>query len=225
MMKPIRVSATCVADVTNASPSTRVRKLQPFKYGDRGEGAGRSAYYKPTIHAVRDYHRNNRDAAVIRQILEKLQRVRDDGSAHRNKRTKARLNINALYAYQDIYGNRQFKVQPSHRISVTIGGVTVKAPPDLWVTEGNATVLIKLGVARHKSQLYVDLMLHLIRKAAIASGYRVRARNVVYLDVARGKELISSLPLSYFNRTLSSTCRHIAQLWDRVPPPRNCDKD
>src|SRR5690242_6633791 len=201
-MKPIRVSATCIAEIADASASTRLRKLRPFKYSDRGEGAGRSAYYKPTIDAVREYHRSNRDIGVLRHAVVVLQGMQHDISLHRNTRTKAKRNTDALFAYEDIYGNRNFQVLPNHRITVTIGGVTIKAQPDLWVEENGTIVLIKIGVAKRKSQRYVDLMLHLIRKAAIASGYRVRARNVVYLDVTTGKEGISKLPLSHFNRLL-----------------------
>lgn len=205
-MGPIRLSATGVAEFIQASPATRTRKLQPFKYPHRGEGAGRSSYYKPTIDTVREYHRRG-DPKIIRRKIEELTTLENDSSLPKRNRTRARRNIDALMAYEDLYGNRNFSVQPNHRLAFKVGSVTITAQPDLWVEENGVQVLIKLGVAKNRSSDYIDLLLHLIRKAAIATGYKVRARNIAYLNVATGEEVVSQLQLSHFNRTI----RELAQ--------------
>ncbi|MBZ5628497.1 MAG: hypothetical protein LAO06_06475 [Acidobacteriia bacterium] len=223
-MKPIRVSATCVAEIANSSPATRLVKLRPFKYRDRGEGAGRSAYYKRTIDVAREYHRGANDVRVIRRVIEELTAIENDPGFSRNARTKARRNIDAVVAYDDLYGRRNFRVLSNHRISFTVGRVTITAQPDLWVEENGTVVLIKIGVAKHKTAEYIDLLLHLIRKAAIASGHRIRARNVVYLNTTTGEEIISHLPLSHFNRTIRNACQEISSLWSSVSPPESRPK-
>lgn len=215
-MTHIKISASGVAEFIAASPASKANRLRPFKYRDRGEGAGRSSYYQKAVSTIREYHRAGNDHSVIRHALEDLMVVAHDKSLHTLVRVKARRNSEALLAYEKRYGRRKFRVLPNHRISLPMGDVTITVQPDLWVEEEGTQVLIKIGVAKRKSQKYVDLLLHVIRKAAIATGYRVRARNVVYLDIATGKEVVSQLPLPYFNRTLTSARHEIAQLWPSV---------
>ena len=76
-------------------------------------------------------------------------------------------------------------------------------------------VLLKIGIAKKKAS-YVDILLTIIRKAAISSGYRVRARNVVYLNVTTGKEMICESSLKRFNRTFNAIAREIAKAWPSV---------
>ena len=216
MSKSIRVSATCIAEIANSSPSSRLSKLRPFKFRDRGEGAGRSAYYKRTIDTVREFHRVGEAARIIRRSIEQLLVVENDLTLSRMVRTRARRNIEALTAYEDIYGGRHFKVEPNHRLALGVENVTITAQPDLWAVEDGTMVLIKIGAARNKSQDYVDLLLHVIRKAAIQSKYRIRARNVVYLNVESGEEIISQLPINHFNRKIRQTCREISELWPQI---------
>ena len=51
--------------------------------------------------------------------------------------------------------------------------------------------MLKIGMARHKIS-YVDMLLSLLRKAAVSGGYKIRARNIVYLNVSTGREMICS---------------------------------
>ncbi|HTD25208.1 MAG TPA: hypothetical protein VK738_21345 [Terriglobales bacterium] len=218
-MSQIRLPATCIAELAYATPGARASKLRPYKYSNRGEGAGRSAYYKGTRDTVREYHRSQNNTRVLRQAIERLTAIENDLSLPRQTRTKARKNIEALYAYEDLYGARKFTVMPNHFLALEVGSVTIKAQPDLWVSENGTEVLIKIGVAKNRSADQVDLLLHLIRKAAIKTGYKIRARNVVYLNTKTGEEVISHRPLNYFNRTIVNTCHAISGVWQDVRPP------
>ncbi|MGB9233142.1 MAG: hypothetical protein WCC04_01930 [Terriglobales bacterium] len=106
---------------------------------------------------------------------------------------------------------------PNHRLAYRIEKIVVTAQPDLWVEENGTQVLLKIGIARKKSS-YVDILLTVIRKAAINSGYRVRARNVVYLNVTTGKEMVCTSSLKHFNRTFRAMAREIAEAWPSVTP-------
>ncbi len=150
-MDLIQVSASCVAEIAQASPSTRLRKLVPFKYNNRGEGAGRSAYYKLTVDTVRKFHRGDNERKHIRSAAEHLLGIEDNDSFPRNVRTRARLNTEALLAYENLYGNRKFSVLQNHRLSIAVGPVTITAQPDLWVEENGHIVLMKIGVGKDKS--------------------------------------------------------------------------
>src|SRR5271169_6313341 len=99
-----------------------------------------------------------------------------------------------------------------------IGPVVVTAQPNLWVEELGTQVLIKIGIAK-KQPVLIDVMLYLIRKAAVASGYRVRARNVVYLDVTNGEERSCDDNLKRFNRLFVVSAREMATIWDTLTEP------
>lgn len=99
------------------------------------------------------------------------------------------------------------------------------AQPDLWVfdEDEHISVLLKIGIAR-KHPAYVDILLTVIRKAAVGSGYKdIRARNVLYLNVTTGREMICESGLARFNRTFASIAKDIAKAWANVTPPEPVD--
>lgn len=224
-MESISVSASCVATFLNASPKTRLRKLIPFKYKNVGEGAGRSGHYRPMINAVTEFHRDKNNRQVFQRVIEQMQRIRDDSSLFPIQRVKGQSNIDAIKAYERIYGQRHFTLHTNHRLSFKVGSVTVSAQPDMWVVDENGIqMLFKIGAAKSKPRDYIDFMLHLMRKAAAANRKkldgRIRSTNIVWLNVATGEEIISHLPLTYFNNTIANACREIAALWPSVPAPK-----
>jgi hypothetical protein len=129
--------------------------------------------------------------------------------------SKLTNNIRAIEAYRRIYGSRQFVVCPNHRLEYRIGGIVVTARPDLWVQENGTQVLLKIGIAK-KGSAYVDILLTMIRKAAISRKYRVRSKNIVYLDVSTGRELICCGGLGRFNKVLTERAREIRSTWDTL---------
>ena len=214
MNHSIRLAATGFAEYVTANPKTRDAKLRAFKFKNRGEGAGRSGYYAFALRTIARYHRSGRDKTVLeaakQELLAALPNAKD-----RLAKTKIARNISAVEAYGRLYGQRRFQILTNHRISHHLGVVTLTAQPDLWVSEDGVEVLIKVGVTRKKS-IETDILLHLIRKAAIQRGYRVRARNVVYLDIISGQERVCASSVSKFNRTFSAAARRIAKVWPNI---------
>lgn len=219
---PFKVSVSCLADFLSSGSRATQSLLRPYKFNKRGEGFARSSYYRACITAVRSYHASDNDPKVFQLALLDL-RKRADTTQKAWERVKCEKNIHAIDAYQRIYKDRHFRVIPNHRLTYRVGKIVVTAQPDLWVEENGTQVLLKIGIARKKSS-YVDIMLTVIRKAAISSGYRVRARNVVYLNVTTGKEMVCKSSLRHFNRTFRAIAREIAEVWPKVTPnPTNHD--
>jgi len=220
---PIRVSVSCLAELIKSpdrSADSIARLLRPFKFNKRGEGFARSAYYKPTLTAIRSYHSHGNDGKVFDDAIAEL-RNKIPKAKNELEEVKFEKNIDAINAYRSIYGKRRFRVLPNHRIGYTVEKVLFTAQPDLWVMDEDAgiQVLLKIGMAK-KQLSYVDILLTVIRKAAVASGYTdVRARNVVYLNVTTGKEVICVGGLARFNRTFVFIARTIAVAWKNVTPP------
>lgn len=215
----IRIGASGFSECVTSFPKLTHAKLRPFKIKTKGEGAGRSGYYKKALDTIRQYHRCGNSLEVLKNAKNELGALYaslDPKSQYRD-RVKTSKNIEALIAYEQVYGRRTFLIQNRHRISVQIGNVVITAQPDLWVSENGVEVLIKVGAAKKKEQ-QIDIMLYLLRKAAVASGYRIRARNVVYLDIARGQERCCRDNLARFNRIFASVAKSIEVTWPDVKP-------
>jgi hypothetical protein len=168
------------------------------------------------LKTVRNHLASENDPIVIDTEIEKLRREAE-ASEDARLSTKLERNASALEAYRSVYGGRRFELLPCHRISFPIAGVDFTAQPDIWAREGNTEVLIKIGVSR-KRAAYIDILLTVMRKAAIASGYRtIRAKNVVYLNISTGQEVICRSGLTRFNLTFASIARTLAIEWQRTP--------
>jgi hypothetical protein len=219
----IRIGATGFAECALVYPKISFSKVRPFKFKTKGEGAGRSGYYKKAIDTIRQYHASNNDRTIFKRVRQELGALYSSLSPEAHlERIKITKNIEALIAYERIYGDRLFQLHPRHQLSVQIGGITITAQPDLWAAENGVEVLIKIGAAKKKSQ-QIDIMLYLLRKAAVASGYRIRARNVVYLDVTNGQELSCQSDLGRFNKMFHNVAESIRTMWPEITPVSQAD--
>jgi hypothetical protein len=214
----VRVSVSCLAELMNSPNRSFESLLRPYKFNKRGKGFARSGYYQRAIAAIRNYHSNGNDPKIFQTALLELRRKPATGDENW-RRVKYEKNAAAIEAYSATYGKRHFRVLTNHRIGYPIGQVVFTAQPDLWVEEEGTQVLVKIGIAKKQSS-YVDMLLTVMRKAAVSSGHRnIRARNVVYLNVTTGKEMICESSLTRFNRTFAFIARNIAKAWPNVTPP------
>jgi hypothetical protein len=210
----IRVSITCLADFITKAGRSAESRLRPFKFSKRGEGFARSIYYQAALKTIRAYHSQGNDPGVFDRALAELRTLADTAGEKRD-RTKSERNAEAILAYRKLYGKRKFKVLPNRRLEYRIGSIIVKAQPDLWAEEDGTQVLLKIGIPRHGTS-YVDIVLTLLRKAAISSRLKIRAKNFVYLNVSSGQEMISSGALTRFNSTFREAARGIATVWPKI---------
>ncbi len=216
MSDEIRISVSGFSECALAYPNIRPSKLRPFKFKNKGEGAGRSAYYKKAIDTIREYHASGNDPAVFKRVKRELSTLLNAASRSQ-ERTKLLKNIDALSAYERVYGDRRFVLHTRSRLTLLIGHVTITAQPDLWVSENGVEVLIKIGAAKKNPQ-QIDMMIYLLRKAAVSSGHPVRARNVVYLDITNGRERCCNTHLIRFNRMFRNVANSIEQNWTDITP-------
>lgn len=213
---PIRLPISCLAEFVAGAGRSPESLLRPFKFRARGEGFARSSYYQDLLSAVRDYHSNDNDLKLFQSARAELHRKREY-STKGWEQIKLEKNILAIGAYERVYGNRRFKILPNHRIDYRLGPLVLTAQPDLWVTEEGTQVLLKIGIAK-KKPIYRDILLTAIRKAAVSKGYKVRAKNVVYLNISTATEHICRAGLTDFNHTFISAARAIAKIWPSLKP-------
>jgi len=213
----IRVSMSCLAEFVTAYGKSAESRLRPFKFNQRGEGFARSSYYQCALRTIRTYHAEGNNPGIFdRDLLE--MRVRADKATERWERTKFERNASAVRAYRKVYGNRSFKILPNRRLAYRIGGIVITAQTDLWAEEHGTQILLKIGMAKH-SVSYIDMLLSLLRKAAVGSGYRIRAKSIVYLNISNAREMICSGGLTRFNRTFAAAAKEIVNVWPSITLP------
>jgi hypothetical protein len=128
---PVRVSVSCLAELIklpNRSADSIARLLRPFKFNKRGEGFARSAYYKPTLTAIRSYHSNGNDVKIFDAAIIEL-RNKATKTDDKLEKVKSEKNIDAIAAYRTIYGKRRFRVLTNHRIGYLVGKVVFTPQP------------------------------------------------------------------------------------------------
>lgn len=217
MSEPIRISASGFAEFLTSSGRSRANKLRPFKFPSKGEGAGRSSYYQRALKSIRAYHRANQDEKVFEREFMEIEHAMG-GAGKRLELIKLKQNQRAIEEYRRMYGKRKFIILPNHRLEWKIGAVTVTAQPDLWVEENGTHVLLKIGLAR-KGTEYVNVLLFTIHKAAVASGYGISARNVVYLDIGKGIERTCDYRCGGYSRLFKDGAREISAVWPSIEAP------
>lgn len=208
---------SCLAEFVTTYGKSAESRLRPFKFNQRGEGFARSSYYQRALQTIRTYHAEGNNPGIFdRNLLE--MHVRADKATESWERTKFERNASAVRAYRKVYGNRNFKILPNRRLAYRIGGIVITAQTDLWAEEQGTQILLKIGMAKH-SVSYIDMLLSLLRKAAVSSGHKIRAKNIVYLNISNGKEMICSGGLTRFNRTFAAAAREILHVWPSIASP------
>jgi hypothetical protein len=212
----VRIPLSCLAEFATTYGRRPESILRPYRFNKQGEGFARSSYYQLALKSIREYHQAGNDPEVFERVLSELREQFAKAKLSRD-RSKISHNISAIEIYWKIYGQRKFKILPCHRLSYSLGLLEITVKPDLWVEENGVEVLLKIGVAKKKPS-YIDIVLTIIRKAAAASGRKIRARNIIYLDVSSGRELVCGMGLTRFNRTFLQRANEIARYWAALKP-------
>jgi hypothetical protein len=217
MSDPIRISASGFAEFVTSRNRSRASKLRPFKFRNKGEGAGRSSYYRRALNTIRAYHRAHGDDKILQKEVMEIDLLLA-GTLRSLEATKLRQNRMAIEAYRRMYGKRRLVILRNHRLTCKVGSVTVTAQPDLWVEEDGTQVLLKIGLAR-KGTEFVNVFLFVMHRAAVDSGHRIGARNVVYLDIGSGTERSYDDRLGRYKNLFEVGAREIAETWPTVTLP------
>jgi hypothetical protein len=209
---PLPVS--CLAEYVTRGGRSPESILRPYKFRDRGEGLARIVFRPPVVNVIRKYYKLDSNSGVFDSAIADWQK-KADATDKRSLRAKLHSNIVALNSFRRHYQDRDFKVLPIHRISCQVGPLVFTALPDLWVKVKDREILIKIGFGK-KNRSYVDIVLAVMRRAALVHGHRIRQHNAVYLNVRTGEELAGRFAYRRVALTLAGAAREIAETWPKV---------
>ncbi len=206
--------ATCLAEFVAKNRRSAMAILRPYKFKESGEGHARIVYHPPLVSLIRKFYKSNKDLSLIDLAIASWERKAE---ATESKSLRARLLSNAAAArlFRKRCLDKGLEILPKRTIACQIGQIVFTAPPDLWVKENGEERLIKIGFGP-KPRSYIDALLIVMRKAALAHGHDIPAKNVAYLQASTGSELVSRYPYEAMALTLTAAAREIAETWAKV---------
>jgi hypothetical protein len=208
------LSVSCLAEYITRGNRSPESILRPYKFKDLGEGRARIVFHPPVLTVIRRFYKSNRDAKVISAAIADWE-SKADKTDKKSVRSKLHSNIKGLRLFLSRYENREFESLPGRKISCLIEQLVFNASPDLWVRANGRELLIKVGFGK-KGRSYVDVVLAVMRRAALMHGYRVRQREALYLNLRTGEEMFPRFSYKQIAVTLSTAARQIERIWPRV---------
>lgn len=210
----IRLSAKGLAKYMTSGHATQRKILSNYKNPDP-EGAAQAKYYAEARHAIAQYHTSGNNAAVAVHAVQTLhsKELRSTGRSQ----DRVRNNIRALESYLNSFAEKYFVVLPSPDLRYTKGQVSVTAFPDLYVRDGQRHKIVKLDLGKDEpSARAINIVLQVTFAAAQSAGLPITPKDVVYLDVERGREHRGARVRSQLMRDIEAACQTIEAVWPGI---------
>lgn len=208
------LSVSCLAEYITRGSRSPESVLRPYKFKDLGEGRARIVFHPPVLTVIRRFYKSNKDVKVIAAAIADWER-KADKTDKKSVRSRLYSNVKGLRLFLARYGDKEFEILPSRKISCLIEQLVFTATPDLWVRASGRELLIKVGFGK-KKRSYVNIVLAVMRRAALLHGYRVRQHEALYLNLRTGEEMFPRFSYKQIAVTLSSAARQIARIWPEV---------
>jgi|SRR5579863_517268 len=210
----IRLTAKGLAKYMTSGPASQRKILWNYKHPDP-EGAVQSKYYSEARHAIERYHTSGNDASVAVRAVDLLHTkfLRLEG----RKQDRIKNNIRALESYLQHFGKKTLSILPPPDLTYAYGQVAVSAYPDLYVRDGDRHRIYKLDFSKENAKpLAITIVLQITFVAAQNAGLPVLPRDVIYLDVARGREYKGARVRAHLMRDVEAACQTIEDVWPRL---------
>lgn len=211
--------ASCLAEFITRGRRSPESVLRPYKFRELGEGQARIVFRPPVVTAIRRFFKSGRKVEVIRNAIAEWEQ-KAEATDKKSVRARHRSNIVGLECFFRRFGDREFELITPMKIGCPIERIVFTATPDLWANVKGEEILIKIGFGK-KRRTYYEVILVLMRRAALLSGYKVRKRNAIYLNVLTGEQVTANFTFKQAAVTLSNAAREITRLWPTVSSSPN----
>lgn len=210
----INISLKGLAKYMVSSPTTQRKVLRDYKFPDE-EGLAQATYYREARDRIVAYHRGKYQAAWLQTEASGL----DVLAANSSGKSKPRLrnNASALREYAAHWGGRRIEPLADVKMVLEYGAVRVKVVPDLHMREGGRSRLVKFEFARTApDKRVVSIITQAMFEAALARNLGMKAVDILYFDVPRGRVHKGARIGSRMARDIESTCRNIEGIWPTI---------
>ncbi len=205
---------SCLAEFVTRGRRNPESVLRPFKFRELAEGKARIIFRPPLLGVIRRFYRSGRKVEVLQEAAAAWQEMAE-ASDKKAVRSRHRSNIKSLEFFWRRFADREFEIMPMNRTTCTIEQIVFTATPDLWAKVKGRELLIKFGFAKRKRS-YAEVIVLVMRRAALLQGHRVRQRDAIYMNVSTGEQITAGFTFRQAALTLSNAAKEIAKVWPRI---------
>ena len=211
----IKLSVKGFADYMTATPAKQRKILRDYKYPQDDEAYAKRLYYREARDVVAAFHKNDHDHTWLGTKAEELSNLGDSMGGQSRQRLKH--NSRGIRQYGDHFSDRRFEIQPDVRWKLVFGDVQISVVPDLVAVEKGKPKVVKLDFSNAEpntegSKIIAQCMF----EAATGRVQNLTSSSVLYLDVARGKELRGARAGSRAMREIEAACQTIEAIWPQL---------
>jgi hypothetical protein len=141
---------------------------------------------------------------------------------------RARLNHNAraIIEFDEHFGDRGLRAEPSHRLYFAQGGVRVGVHPELWVYERDERHILKLELGTESlSDRALATLAQLVYHAAVQSGWEIDPRQAGIVQVATGEVHRGKRIGPRLEHRIAAALENIEAIWPSITRPTRAGKD
>lgn len=141
------------------------------------------------------------------------------------RRTRLNHNARAIVEFDEHFGDRGLRAEPSHRLYFVHGGVRVGVHPELWVVERAEQHVLKLELGTESlSEGALGTLAQLIYHAAVQSGWTLEARQTGVVQVATGEIHRGKRIGPRLERRIAAALENIEAIWPSITRPARATK-
>ena len=213
----IKISVTGLAKFMKASSAAQRTLLRNQKFPFTAEGKKRPqrVRYSEARNAIRKYHENGNDIAVLLDAIQAL--VKKEHERPQLDSARIQDNIRAVKTYMAHFSKNKFVILENPKPKYLHGEVEVSATPDLYIDEEGKRRLIKLDFNSAQPDVeVVNIILKVMHEAAIMNELAVQPKDVIYLDVSRQTQYVGSKLNKKLKKDIDAACDTIADIWPKI---------
>ncbi len=210
----IKISLKGLAKFMTVGEAAKRKVLRDYKYPDP-EGRAQATYYREARDLIVAYHTNRHQPDWLLKKAEELASVSRSASGQ----TKVRLghNARALTEYHNHFAASDFEVLPDLKLLVAHAGVIIIVFPDLHVKSQGKEKIIKFEFATEPpDRRVINIISQMMFEASAVAKLGLGSRNILYLDVPRGRTHKAARVGARMRREIEAACENIAAIWDKL---------
>lgn len=200
--------------MTTANASHRHKVLRDYKFPEP-EGQVQAIFYEPARRAIKGYHVSSNGTGILSKAIVDLRlRAKEVAGASRRRLLH---NSDAINGYLRHFANPKLGLQPIPRLSLQIGGVQIKASPDLFLSKNGKTKIVKLELTdTQPNDKQAQIITQIVFEACLQSGIQAKPKDVEYWHIRHGQSYKGAKTRTRLKAEIEAACAEIEALWPTI---------
>ncbi len=210
-----KISLKGLASYMTESEARRRKTLHGFKYPDESGAFAKTIYYRAARDRIVAYHSGENDEEWLTEEVGNLRKLALSSEGAR--KTRLSNNARALRQYAKHFANKDYEVLGELSMGLEYRDVTVTVYPDLYIKEKGREKIIKLAFSSKEPEAeFIKIISQSLFEAAGQEGLGLKAGDVIFCDVPRGKMYKGAKMGSRMATNIKAACENISAIWETI---------